>query len=1396
MVLLRSIEQLDRSLAGSRVEPDWHRSLRQVAESTRLIDRFGRYRDDKDWGGNSDDEEPEEGPEARADGGKPPQDPHACAHAVPQASLLKTVRTNANFDEAPDGHPGDDEAWPQTEIHSPFAAGKATTTSSPPNATTTVTATATAKHTARTPGPPPVEQEKAVGHSGCDSGKGAAAAAVRGKGNAASKDALERGLGLAAMFVGVLEKEEAKAKAAATGADKKVKGRRVVEFPPAVSYAHVKSRIDTQPSEKANAKQAQPQAQGEQPQAQPAKPHSKAPPTAAKPPEAASAHAKRGRKGAVPPGAAAKTSKAPKGPPATTASDGASTAAAQASNIKKTNPQPRTQGQRQGKSHQGGNPRRQGGASTASSSSASVGKLSTTTRTKKVGAGPSQASSKSQKSEDAKSETSSLTSSVGPPSSRPHSSPVKGQPSQLPGCPGTRGKVRPASQGKSPASLTELGRRSGRKGSRQRSQSSSNGSKSPAGREKPRRPRAQDTGKQRGKNNVKQIRKSQLKAIGETRPEDGRISSAPRRRRPRPRDASNGKPGEGVKFVREWCDKSDPPTFWSLCRPRSKPEVAPHYLQHRPRAINFQPKFVVAADERSAESIVRRLVEQKMAGEEVTVLSEGPGTGGRGHPLLLFKKKSKKCAEEDFLQYSTMNEFAADKQGKADKNLSKRTLRKAGRLKQPVPLVERDFTEHTVVPKVTVQNLFAASDGGQDGPQTTKAAAVSPTTLRRRGVKLRPAAWCGAAAGTKHVLGVTDDGEVYSWGLTSVGRLGFRSGVEVVDTPTQVPFTLFSEQAAHLFNFHESLDPREPPKVVQVAAGDDFSAAVTNKGELYTWGCGDDGKLGHNDIHPSFSPRIVTALLRRRLLVRQVACGRDHTLVRTHQGTVFATGSVEHGVLGCGRHIAHGAPTAGPLPTKRTYVAEFTHVHTLTSVNVIDVAAGANHSMAVGDNGLLYTCGKTSAGVLGHGEGQLFGVGCLLWCPHHFYATMALCMPHLTCRPCRAGCRVCVLRELPGRRVGVQGGPQPPRCDPRRRRVLAQRSSYVSGRSLHVGLRARRETWARRRCLGGAMWQSAVCMPQYPGRSIRYAQRPRLLRSAFLLRSPFERRVCVHSSTAPTPPKFYEMLTIGWQTQWYPRRVEALTERSVIQVSCGRTHTCIRVFDCSHRPGGGFLLYMCGDDELGQLGLHPVADATPMHRRQRTCCTTPTLVAHFSGEGAIMANTGSCSFISAVVTANYVREPAMRDYLCSLGISHFNARRYEAKLLEYGFRDAKSLRTTTEEGIKNMLGWVKGDSKPGLDFSTITVNADIALLLQSLRTWQFPVGERRSLLTAGRGGFVANEGPSDEAELESQTTESTSLYRVGSLASGDDDLTRMGDGIGNRAESGMQLPAVSGSGRR
>jgi alpha-tubulin suppressor-like RCC1 family protein len=54
---------------------------------------------------------------------------------------------------------------------------------------------------------------------------------------------------------------------------------------------------------------------------------------------------------------------------------------------------------------------------------------------------------------------------------------------------------------------------------------------------------------------------------------------------------------------------------------------------------------------------------------------------------------------------------------------------------------------------------------------------------------------------------------------------------------------------------------------------------VTYDGNVYTWGIGDDGRLGHGDEEEEYTPRMVEKAQGRGAIC--VVCGDEHTMVLT-----------------------------------------------------------------------------------------------------------------------------------------------------------------------------------------------------------------------------------------------------------------------------------------------------------------------------------------------------------------------------------------------------------------------------------------------------------------------------------------------------------------------------------
>ena len=191
------------------------------------------------------------------------------------------------------------------------------------------------------------------------------------------------------------------------------------------------------------------------------------------------------------------------------------------------------------------------------------------------------------------------------------------------------------------------------------------------------------------------------------------------------------------------------------------------------------------------------------------------------------------------------------------------------------------------------------------------------------------------AAGACHVVLLTSDGEVLTSGSWLLGRLG--RGYEV---------TLDTEKTP------KRVDALAGKRIVQVAAGDEHTAVLTDTGELFTFGRGDNGQLGHADNWDDQDlPYSVSALAWKRIV--QVAAGSDHTVALSSEGEVFTFGRNKFGQLG------HGdmACESERIPRR---------VDALVGRRVVQVAASSSHTAVLTCDGEVFTFGCGAEGQLGH----------------------------------------------------------------------------------------------------------------------------------------------------------------------------------------------------------------------------------------------------------------------------------------------------------------------------------------------------------------------------------------------------------------------------------------------
>jgi alpha-tubulin suppressor-like RCC1 family protein len=134
--------------------------------------------------------------------------------------------------------------------------------------------------------------------------------------------------------------------------------------------------------------------------------------------------------------------------------------------------------------------------------------------------------------------------------------------------------------------------------------------------------------------------------------------------------------------------------------------------------------------------------------------------------------------------------------------------------------------------------------------------------------------WKSVACGDIHVLAIKTDGSLWVWGRGADGQLGTNNTAD-----RSTPVTTFIGG-----NDWKS-----------IAGGVQHSAAVKTDGTLWTWGTNSEGQLGINNADQKNTP--VTTFTGGTNW-KSVACGRSHTIALKTDGTLWTWGVGEDGRLG------------------------------------------------------------------------------------------------------------------------------------------------------------------------------------------------------------------------------------------------------------------------------------------------------------------------------------------------------------------------------------------------------------------------------------------------------------------------------------------------------------------
>lgn len=187
------------------------------------------------------------------------------------------------------------------------------------------------------------------------------------------------------------------------------------------------------------------------------------------------------------------------------------------------------------------------------------------------------------------------------------------------------------------------------------------------------------------------------------------------------------------------------------------------------------------------------------------------------------------------------------------------------------------------------------------------------------------------ACGRNHTLALDENGGVWAWGNNGSGRLGNGNTSPHSSIPVAVT------------------KPLGMGTVVALAASDASSYALDDSGEVWAWGYNGNGQLGIGNFTPQTTPVQVHTSTGLPAIVSLAANG-SHVLARAANGAVWAWGYNGYGQLGIGSTTQQTRPQ--PITSG------------LTSSRFL--GTGSDHSLGVANTGDAWAWGDNGTGQLGN----------------------------------------------------------------------------------------------------------------------------------------------------------------------------------------------------------------------------------------------------------------------------------------------------------------------------------------------------------------------------------------------------------------------------------------------
>lgn len=200
---------------------------------------------------------------------------------------------------------------------------------------------------------------------------------------------------------------------------------------------------------------------------------------------------------------------------------------------------------------------------------------------------------------------------------------------------------------------------------------------------------------------------------------------------------------------------------------------------------------------------------------------------------------------------------------------------------------------------------MGAGEQGQLGRKVIERRKIHGTAPEKITLGTRSRKAVAIGAGNYHSFAVDDKGDVWGWGLNSMGQTG--TGI-TANTEVHLPTKVIGLSKEDLSG----------ETVVEIAGGEHHTIFLTSKGEVFACGRSDGGQLGLEDGDPAFNDREHPDFLPEPVQVKfadasdrivHISAGTHNNMAVTEGGALYAWGQGAQSELGLGEDGEASTPT-------------------------------------------------------------------------------------------------------------------------------------------------------------------------------------------------------------------------------------------------------------------------------------------------------------------------------------------------------------------------------------------------------------------------------------------------------------------------------------------------------